>query len=152
MELKSSAFEHEGKIPSKHTCDAENVSPPLEMLEVPKGTKSLTLIMHDPDVPKHLREDGNWDHWVVFNIPPETKQINEGEEPKGVGGNSTYGKPGYGGPCPPDREHRYYFTLYALDIELDLPGGSTRSEIESALEGHVLEKVVLMGKYERVKI
>jgi Raf kinase inhibitor-like YbhB/YbcL family protein len=105
--------------------------------------------MEDPDVPKNLREDGMWDHWVVFNIPPEVREIQEGTEPQGIGGVGTNGELGYFGPCPPDREHRYFFKLFALDTQLDLPEKSTKSKVENAMEGHILEQTELMGRYER---
>tara|TARA_Y100000031_G_C8170649_1_gene361626 strand:- start:35 stop:589 length:555 start_codon:yes stop_codon:yes gene_type:complete len=151
MKLTSSAFEHNGKIPSEYTCDWEDVSPELNIDEVPSNAKSLALIMDDPDVPKNLRPDGMWVHWVVWNIPVNTKTIPRATEPEGMGGNSNFGRAGYGGPCPPDREHRYFFKLYALDIELDLPEGSTKEELEKAMEGHIIEKTELIGLYERNK-
>ena len=150
MKLKSRAFEHEGKIPSKHTCDGENVSPLLEISDVPKNAKSLVLIMDDPDVPKRLRKDGMWDHWVVFNIPPDVQKIAEGEEPPGTPGIGTSGNSGYYGPCPPDREHRYFFKLYAMDRLLNLPEKSTKTTVEKEMAGHVIEEAVLMGRYERI--
>ncbi len=150
MKLESSAFEAEGKIPSKYTCDGENINPALQISDVPSGTKSLVLIMDDPDVPKNLREDGMWDHWLVFNIPPETTEIPEGREPQGTHGLGTGGNLDYYGPCPPDREHRYYFKLYALDTQLDLPEKSNKEEIEKAMDGHIIAKTELMGRYERV--
>src|SRR3989344_8435183 len=137
MRIESTAFAHNGDIPSKYTCDGENINPPLVFAEVPKEARSLTLIMHGPDVPTNLRPDRNFDHWVVFNIPPETT-IGEGELAPGVYGLHTRGKPEYYGPCPPDREHRYFFKLYALDSTLSLPGGSTKAEVEAVMEGHVL--------------
>jgi Raf kinase inhibitor-like YbhB/YbcL family protein len=149
MKLTSSAFELGGKIPSKHTCDGEDTNPPLTVSEVPPGTKSLVLIMDDPDVPTHIREDGMWDHWVVFNIPPDLHEIKEGGEPRGIHGIGTGGNLEYFGPCPPDGEHRYFFKLYALDIELDLEEKATKHQVERAMEGHVLEKSELMGRYER---
>ena len=149
MKLASTAFEHEGKIPSKHTCDGENINPPLIISDVPSGTKTLVLIMDDPDVPKSIREDGMWDHWVVFNIPSTLGEIKEGEEPAGTAGVGTSGNLNYFGPCPPDREHRYFFKLYALDAELDLPEKSTKQQVETAMKGHILEKAELMGRYER---
>ncbi|MFO7965856.1 MAG: YbhB/YbcL family Raf kinase inhibitor-like protein [Desulfobacterales bacterium] len=149
MKLTSSAFEHDGKIPSKYTCDGENISPPLSVEDVPAAAKSLALIMEDPDVPKNLKEDGMWDHWVVFNIPAATRAIPEGEEPKGAAGLGTNGQPGYFGPCPPDREHRYFFKLFALDDDLDLPEKSTKAQLENAMSGHIIEKTELMGRYER---
>ena len=145
----SPAFEHEGKIPSKYTCDGENISPPLTVSDVPPETKSLALIMDDPDVPKHLRSDGMWDHWVVFNIPASMRDIKEGNEPDGIHGIGTGGNMNYFGPCPPDREHRYFFKLYALDTELDLPEKATKQQLEKAMENHIIEKTELMGKYER---
>ena len=90
-----------------------------------------------------------WDHWIVFNIPPETKEIPEGQNPKGISGRNTGGKNLYGGPCPPDREHRYLFKLYALDSELKLQAGATKAEVEVAMAGHILAEVVLVGRYAR---
>lgn len=153
MELTSSAFENGGKIPSKYTCDGDNISPALEISAVPEGTVSLVLIMDDPDIPEVAKKNFNvekWDHWVVFNIPPGTTVIPESENPEGVIGVNTRGGNEYRGPCPPDREHRYFFKLYALDIELDLPEGSTKSQVEQAIVGHILEQTELMGKYERI--
>lgn len=150
MKLGSPAFEHEGTIPSKYTCDGENISPPLKVADVPEGAKSLVLIMDDPDVPKNLRPDGMWDHWLVWNIPPETTEIIEGQGPKGVIGKNTGGKFGYQGPCPPDREHRYFFKLYALDTILDLSmETTTKSDLEAAMQNHILSQAELMGRYNR---
>jgi Raf kinase inhibitor-like YbhB/YbcL family protein len=150
MKLTSTAFKNGGKIPSKHTCDGPNINPPLNIADVPSGAKSLVLVMDDPDVPKNLRKDGMWDHWVVFNIPVTVQEIKEGEEPKGVHGIGTSQNLKYNGPCPPDREHRYFFKVYALDMELDLPQKATKKQVEKAMEGHILEKTELMGRYERV--
>ena len=149
MKLASSAFGQEKKIPSRYTCDGENISPPLSISEVPEGAQSLALIMEDPDVPRHLREDGMWNHWVVFNMPANLGEILEGHEPQGIGGIGTNGKQGYYGPCPPDREHRYFFRLFALDAKLDLPEKATKEDVETAMEGHVLEQTELMGRYRR---
>ncbi len=149
MNINSTAFTHEGKIPSKYTCDGENTNPPLEFSDVPTNAKSLVLIMEDPDVPKHLRADGMWNHWVVFNIPPDTKGVAENSQPKGTAGITTSNKLKYGGPCPPDREHRYFFKLYALDTTLNLPEGATKEQVLAAMKGHVLAEAVLMGKYQR---
>jgi Raf kinase inhibitor-like YbhB/YbcL family protein len=150
MKLTSPAFEHGGKIPSKYTCDGENINPPLTISDVPSEARSLVLIMDDPDVPKHLRGDGMWDHWVVFNIPATIRDIKEGKEPGGTPGIGTGGNLDYYGPCPPDREHRYFFKLYALDAELDLPEKTTKQGVERAMEGHVIAKAELMGRYERI--
>ena len=149
MKLRSSAFEHGAKIPSKYTCDGENISPPLTISDVPSGTKSLVLIMEDPDVPKNIRKDGMWDHWVVFDMPGDLCEIREGEEPEGTHGIGTGENLSYFGPCPPDREHRYFFRLYALDIELGLPEKATKQEVEKAMEKHIISKAELVGMYER---
>lgn len=149
MKISSPTFTNEGKIPSPYTCDGDNVNPPLEFADVPNGTASLALIMEDPDVPKSIRPDGMWDHWVVWNIPPSTAGIDEGTLPPGVVGLSTRGVNEYGGPCPPDREHRYFFYLYALDTMLDLPEASTKADLLGAMEGHIIERAELMGRYER---
>lgn len=150
MKLESSVFEHEGTIPSKYTCDGENISPPLKISEVPEDAKGLVLIMDDPDVPRNLRPDGMWDHWLVWNIPPETAEIPEGQDPKGIVGKNTRGTFGYRGPCPPDREHRYFFKLYALDTRLDLLAETTtKADLEETMQGHILEQAELMGRYNR---
>lgn len=151
MKLTSPAFEHQGKIPSRHTCDGANTNPPLEISGVPTGAKSLVLIVDDPDVPKRLRPDGMWDHWIVFNLPPNLTHISEGQEPPGTHGMGTSGNLRYFGPCPPDREHRYFFKLYALETELNLPEKATKQQVERAMEGHVLAQAELIGRYERVK-
>jgi len=144
MELKSSAFEHGGMIPSAYTCDGRDVSPPLEVTDVPPGTASLALVMDDPDAP-----GGTFDHWIVWNIPPETRVFPEGTEPSGVQGRTDFGKLGYGGPCPPSGVHRYMFRLYALDTKLDLPEGSRKADVLKAMQGHVLAEALLQGNYSR---
>lgn len=149
MKLTSSAFEHGARIPSQYTCDGPNINPPLKISDVPSGARSLVLIMDDPDVPKKLRQDGMWDHWIVYNIPPETREVPEGKEPKGTHGTGTGGNLDYYGPCPPDREHRYFFKLYALDTILDLKPKASKKMVEHAMAGHVLAAAELMGKYER---
>ncbi len=149
MRLSSPAFAHRNVIPSKYTCDGKNVSPALMIESVPVKTESFVLIVEDPDVPVTIRKDGMWDHWVLWNIPATTTTIPEGSL-LGVQGKNTGGVLGYGGPCPPDREHRYYFKLYALDSTLNLPEGSTKAQVQYAMTGHVLEEAVLMGRYKRV--
>jgi len=149
MKLTSSAFQNGGKIPMKYTCDGPNICPPLAISDVPAETKSLVIIMDDPDVPKSIRSDGMWDHWVVFNIPPHVRKITEGNEPEGTPGKGTGGNQNYYGPCPPDREHRYFFKLYALDAKLDIPALSSKKQVEKAMAGHSIAKAELMGKYER---
>jgi len=153
MKLTSNIFENTGLIPSTYTCDGADINPPLSISDVSTSAKSLVLIMDDPDIPEGVKKSFGievWDHWVIFNIPPDTKEIKEGIEPKGVMGANTRGNLAYGGPCPPDREHRYFFKLYALDTMLDLQAGSKKKEIEAAMEGHILEKTELVGRYNRI--
>lgn len=149
MQLISSQFENNARIPSKYTCEGEDVNPPLTISDIPGGTVSLVIIMDDPDVPKHLREDGMWDHWIKFNISADLREIQEGIEPEGIGGLGTSGNLGYHGPCPPDREHRYFFKLYALDIKLDLNESTSKQDVERAMQGHILEQSTLIGLYEK---
>lgn len=150
MKLISPAFAHQGKIPAKYTCDGENVNPPLRISDVPAQAKSLVLIMDDPDVPKHLRADGMWDHWIIFNLPSSLTEITEGKEPEGVHGIGTSNNLDYFGPCPPDREHRYFFKLYALDSLLSLSERATKKQVEKAMEDHILAQAELIGRYERI--
>lgn len=149
MKLTSSAFKHGEYIPRLYTCDGGNISPPLEIHHVPKEAQSLALIMEDPDVPKHIREDRMWDHWIVFNIPPNVTQILEGKEPEGQHGIGTGHNLKYYGPCPPDGEHRYFFKLFALDTILTLPEKPTKQQLEKAMEKHVIAKTELIGIYGR---
>ena len=144
MELTSPAFENEGMIPSLHTCDGRNVSPELQIAGVPEGTASLALVMDDPDAP-----GGTFDHWIVWNIPAGTQSVPQGKEPKGAQGRTGFGRLGYGGPCPPGGVHRYFFKAYALDCELDLRKGAGKGELETAMEGHILDRAELMGRYRR---
>lgn len=147
MKLSSPAFSHGGKIPSRYTCEGENISPPLHITGVPAGAKSLVLIVDDPDVPPFVREDQMWVHWVVYDLPPDTLQIEENQTPPGIQGKGTGGKAKYEGPCPPDREHRYFFKLYALSKKLSLPAGKTKEEVEEAMEGSILAEALLIGTY-----
>ena len=149
LTLESSAFEHNGEIPSKYTCDGENINPPLVISGVDSDAQSLVLIMDDPDIPKGINEENVWDHWIVFNISSGTTAIAEGSEPNGVAGIGTSGKMGYQGPCPPDREHRYIFMVYALDAELNLEEGATKQKVKDAMAGHILQKAELIGLYDR---
>jgi len=149
MNITSTAFEHEGNIPAKYTCDGTNTNPPLSFENIPMGTQSLALIMDDPDVPPSVREDRMWDHWIIWNIDQGMMEIKEGTEPEGVHGTTTSNTLSYVGPCPPDREHRYFFKLYAIDTLLSIPEGSSKAEVEGAMEGHILEEAILMGRYER---
>jgi Raf kinase inhibitor-like YbhB/YbcL family protein len=149
MKLTSSAFESGGVIPIKYTCDGQDISPPLKIEDVPSQAKTLVLIMDDPDVPEFIRKDRMWVHWVLFNIPSDTKGIAEGAMPSAAAGKGTGGDMRYRGPCPPDREHRYFFKLYALDCKLDLPEGATKEQVEKAMAGHIISQTELMGRYDR---
>lgn len=148
--LKSSAFAHQGAIPSKYTCDGEDISPPLEWSGAPADTKSFALIVDDPDAPI-----GTFNHWILFNIPAGVNQLAEGisrQDTLADGsrqGKTSWRKVGYGGPCPPSGTHRYFFTLYALDIMLDLPAGASKEQVLQAMSGHILAKGELMGTYKR---
>ena len=148
MKLTSSAFANGGKIPSLYTCEGKGMSPPLEITGVPPQAKSLVLIMDDPDVPAFVRPDQMYDHWILFNIPPTTHKIDANAA---IHGKNTSGENRYIGPCPPDREHRYFFKLYALDKELALHEGATKKEVEKAMEGHIIAKCELIGLYEKKK-
>ncbi|OGN64563.1 MAG: kinase inhibitor [Chlamydiae bacterium RIFCSPHIGHO2_12_FULL_49_9] len=151
MLLKSPAFQEGEKIPSLYTCEGKNINPPLSFSDVPTNAKNLVLIMDDPDVPVFIRKDQMYDHWVVFNIPPTTRKLEENTKPPGIEGKNTSGKTGYTGPCPPDREHRYFFKLYALDTLLQLAAGASKKEVEKAMEGHILASSILIGRYEKKK-
>ena len=152
MEIKitSSAFEEGGMIPAKYTCDGADVSPPLQWDAVPQGSKSIALICDDPDAPM-----GTWVHWVLFNLPAETKELAENIPPVETlpngarQGLSDFGRIGYGGPCPPGGTHRYFFKIYALDTEIGLEAGANKRQLLKAMEGHILEQGQLVGKYKR---
>jgi len=144
MKLKSSAFEKGGEIPAKYTCDGDDVSPPLEIIDVPEDTETLALVMDDPDAPM-----GVFDHWVVWNIPADISSIPEDTQPEGTPGRNDFGRLDYGGPCPPSGTHTYRFKLYALDRDLDLPRGSAKGELQREMEGHVLDESLLTGDYSR---
>jgi Raf kinase inhibitor-like YbhB/YbcL family protein len=143
LSIKSPAFESNKRIPAKYTCDGANVNPPLTIEGVPKEAKSLVLIVDDPDAPM-----GTWNHWVVWNIPPTTRKIEENTVP-GTEGISTYKKHSYRGPCPPYGTHRYFFRVYALDTKLGLNANSTKEDVEKAMESRVLAKGELLGLYRR---
>lgn len=144
MRLTSSAFGEGDRIPEKYTADGEDISPPLYIEGVPEEAKALALIVDDPDAPV-----GTWDHWVIWNIPADTKEIKEGISPEGVSGKNDWGRLGYGGPAPPSGTHRYIFKLYALDMMLDLSEGAVKEKLEKEMKGHTLVKAVLIGIYSR---
>lgn len=150
FELTSTAFAHGEAIPRQYSCDGEDISPPLSWGDPPEGTQSLALIMDDPDAPA-----GVWVHWVLYNLPagsgglpeavPTDAQLADGSRQ----GKSSWGRMGYGGPCPPSGTHRYFFRLYALDTALDLAAGASKEQLLQAMEGHVLAQAELMGLYAR---
>lgn len=145
FKLTSPAFNHGSQIPSKYTCDGENINPHLVIHGVPERAKSLALLMEDPDAPAGL-----WVHWVVWDISPETKEIREHTAPNGAWeGVNSGGEQGYAGPCPPPGTHRYFFRLFALDSRLKLPEASTKEALEAAMAGHILATAELMGTYAR---
>lgn len=141
MKLTSPAFKNNGFIPERFTCNKGNISPELSLENIPELTKTLALIVDDPDAPS-----GDWVHWVVYNIPV-VKRIEEGSIP-GVLGKNDFGEQGYTGPCPPSGTHRYFFKAYALDISLDLEGKADKKTLEKAMQGHILGKAELVGLYE----
>ena len=144
MKITSSAFQQGGNILSKFTCDGSDTSPPLQITGIPSNAKSLVLIADDPDAP-----GGLFTHWLIWNISPQTDSIAEGSAPKGVHGTNDFGKSGYGGPCPPPGTHRYSFKIFALDRQLDLRSGAKRSQVDTAMKGHVIAQDELVGRYSR---
>jgi Raf kinase inhibitor-like YbhB/YbcL family protein len=142
LKIKSPAFEHNGLIPRKYTCDGEDVNPSLVIEDIPGGAQSLALIVDDPDASM-----GTWNHWVVWNIPP-MKEIKENTVP-GIEGMNDFRKHSYGGPCPPGGTHRYFFKVYALDTKLNLGANSRKKDLEKAMQGHILAMGELMGRYSR---
>ncbi len=145
FKITSSAFDHEGNIPSRFTCDGTDINPQLKIENVPSAAKSLALIVDDPDAPAKT-----WVHWVAWNIDPKIVEIKENSVPKGaVQGINDFRKHNYGGPCPPSGTHRYYFKLYALDTVLDLGNHAEKPDLEKAMKGHIIAQTELMGKYKR---
>jgi Raf kinase inhibitor-like YbhB/YbcL family protein len=145
MEIISSVFRDGRPIPIQYTCKGQNVNPPINIINVPDGTQSLTIVMHDPDA-----VDGDFLHWLVFDIPPSTESISANSVPVGaLQGTADTGKASYSGPCPPagTGEHRYIFDFYALDTTLNLPAGSVMAEVIKAQKGHVLAHTALTGTF-----
>ena len=150
--IKSPAFPQNEMIPSKYTCDGENISPTLDWSDLPAETKSIALIIDDPDAPS-----GDWVHFVLFNIPPDTRHLNENfnpvnkPKPEIRAGKNSRGTLDYHGPCPPSGTHRYFFKLYALDIVLKQAEGISKQDLLKAIEGHVIAKGELIGLYKKLK-
>ena len=149
--VTSPSFQNGGSIPKKFTCDGADVSPELQLAAPPSGTQSFALIADDPDAPV-----GTWVHWVLFDLPAETKALPEDvakvDQPPTGGrqGRNDFRKVGYGGPCPPPgKPHRYFFRVYALDGKVGLKAGASRQELDKAMQGHILATAELMGKYQR---
>lgn len=143
--VDSPEFSQNGHIPLQYSCDGENINPPVNISNVPEGAKTLALIMEDPDAP-----DGTFTHWLLWNIYPNDK-ITE-KTSLGVTGINSFGKTGYGGPCPPSGTHRYYFKVYALDRELAIVAGEDKNSLLEAMEGHILATGELVGRYARKKV
>jgi Raf kinase inhibitor-like YbhB/YbcL family protein len=156
MILSSTAFEHEGEIPSRYTCDGQDISPPLGWNDVPDGAKSLALIVDDPDAPDPKAPKMTWVHWVLYNVPPNASLLPEdvkaSDLPAGtLEGLNDWKRTGYGGPCPPIGRHRYFHKLYALDVVLPDLGKPTKTKLEEAMKGHILAVAELVGTYKRSK-
>ncbi len=152
MKLTSTAFGAGSSIPAKYTCKGSDISPPLAWSEGPPATKSFALIVDDPDAPDPAAPKRTWVHWVIYNLEPGTTALAEGvgamHAPAGDGRND-WGREGYGGPCPPIGRHRYFFKLYALDVELPAMTGANKAALEKAMQGHVLAKAELVGTFEK---
>ena len=147
LKITSSAFIHEGMIPARYTCDGDDIAPELSWRHVPDSVVSFAMICDDPDAP-----NGDWVHWVLYNIPAEDSCLSlekREQVPRHLDGLNSWGNTGYGGPCPPNGTHRYYFKLYALDTVLDLGEGATKDELLRAMEGHIMVSGQIMGRYER---
>lgn len=145
MQISSPAFANGGMIPAKFTADGSDISPPLEIRNVPPAAKSLVLIVDDPDAPR-----GTWNHWLLWNIDPAATTIAENSTPAGAAaGRNDFGETRYRGPSPPSGTHRYFFRLLALDSKSSVPSGASRAELDQAVRGHVLAEAVLMGRYGR---
>lgn len=142
LAISSPSFEQGGPIPVQYTCEGENINPALQIEQIPDETKSLALIMNDPDAP-----NGTFYHWIAYNIPVQTT-IEESTNP-GISGTNSFGKTGYGGPCPPSGTHRYFFTVYALDQELDIAAGADQQQLLQAMQGAVIATGELKGTYKK---
>jgi hypothetical protein len=152
--LRSSAFADGDEIPIRYTCEGEDVSPPLAWPAPPEGTRSLALVVDDPDAPDPRAPRMTWVHWVVVDLPPAAGSLPEGAAADTLPGKARMGRndwkrAGYGGPCPPVGRHRYFHKLYALDVELPRLASPTKAELERAMEGHVLAEAVLVGTYAK---
>lgn len=150
LTISSSAFAEGGSIPKRYTCDGQDVSPPLEWTGVPAHSKSLVLIVDDPDAPDPKAPQRTWVHWVLYNVPANVAQVAEGADGGGMQGLNDWRTPGYRGPCPPIGRHRYFFKLYALDAVLPDLDRPTKARLLSAMQKHVMAEAHLVGTYERI--
>ena len=156
LKLTSTAFAHDGAIPKIHTCQGQDVSPPLAWSGVPANAKSLVLIVDDPDAPDPAAPKMTWVHWVLYNIAPSATGLPQGISPKELPagtlqGVSDFQRTGYGGPCPPVGRHRYFHKLYALDVVLPDLKKPRKQDVEKAMKGHVVEQAVLIGTYQKTQ-
>jgi Raf kinase inhibitor-like YbhB/YbcL family protein len=156
LTLTSPAFKPNDGIPAEYTCEGRDISPPLAWAGVPEGTKSLVLIVDDPDAPDPAAPRMTWVHWVVYDMSPGTVGLTENADRQGLPAGARKGindwkRPGYGGPCPPIGRHRYFHKLYALDKMLGNLGQATKQDVEAAMEGHVLARTELVGTYEKTR-
>ncbi|HEX6965668.1 MAG TPA: YbhB/YbcL family Raf kinase inhibitor-like protein [Gemmatimonadaceae bacterium] len=156
LTISSPAFTDHGPIPREYTCEGPDISPPLQWSGVPAGTKSLVLIVDDPDAPDPKKPQRIYVHWVLYNIPPSATGLpadaSPDKLPRGAGeGRNDFGDSGYGGPCPPIGRHRYFFKLYALDTELSGLSQPTKGEVEQAMHGNIIAQAQVMGTYEKTK-
>jgi Raf kinase inhibitor-like YbhB/YbcL family protein len=154
LNLTSTAFAHEGEIPKIHTCEGQDVSPPLAWSGVPAKAKSLVLIMDDPDAPDPAAPKMTWVHWVLYDIPPSATGLPQGVSPEELPGGTLQGisdfkRTGYGGPCPPIGRHRYFHKLYALDVVLPDLKKPHKPDVEKAMKGHIIGQAVLIGTYQK---
>ena len=152
MQINSNAFSHNGAIPSAYTCEGRDASPPLSWSGIPAGTKSLVLIVDDPDAPDPAAPRMTWVHWVLYNLPPATQGMDEGTRNLPAGtleGINDWKRTGYGGPCPPIGRHRYFHKLYALDVVLPDLGKPAKAAVERAMQGHILGQAELVGTYQK---
>lgn len=156
LTLTSASFEAGGEIPTKYTCEGEDISPPLTWSDLPEGTRSLALVVDDPDAPDPAAPKMIWVHWVLYNLPPSATGLGENVGSAGLPegtleGVNDWKRAGYGGPCPPIGRHRYFHKLYALDTVLPDLGRPTKAELVRAMKGHVLAEVELIGTYQKNK-
>ena len=156
LALTSLAFEHNGPIPARYTCDDKDISPPLEWSGLSTQAKSFVLIVDDPDAPDPSAPKMTWVHWILYNIPANVTTLAENIAVKNLPAGTREGKndwqrTGYGGPCPPVGRHRYFHKLYSLDVEFPDLGQPTKAELEHAMKGHIIEQVELIGTYERAR-